>query len=285
METAVNHLDCLIGHHGRWGRGGCRRPGFKKGADGGCNSGDEKSGPNFWFSPEEKQTLKQVITTVREAAKTAAFEIGGATAGDCAGQTVEIAVRSSIRRAMIVQKTVGSGKGGKRQCKEKSEELGSSSSDDESESDNEKESVTTDNKQMRKKAKTAAKKVAKLTRKEVADKFGKVAGNWAAAAVRQSMMVSIMQTYRVTQKQQAKEARKSQVGDEQMEVSAHETPSASVIEEPSYVMPSADEIAINNAVQTFCDMGYKPDEWLLNHIREAKGDIPAVFEKLRGNNQ
>jgi hypothetical protein len=292
-----------FGHHGRWGNGGggrCGRGGKRHGGPGG-DSEDEKAAA--FFTQEDKQNIMEVMKTVTEAAKTSAFEIAGVTAGDCAAQTVGVAVRSSIRRAMILEKTTGMIKRkrhsqGAKDAEDSSlpvEEEDSSTSD--SDSDDEQKDIPV-NKQIKKKAKAASKKIAKLTRKEVSPRFGKVAGKWAAIAARQSMMQSICQAHRASQRDLAKEERKAakngateETQPEPMEASGDAqnlyptlTPTAPVIE-PTFEIPSEEEIAINSAIQVFCDMGYKPDDWLISHIREAKGSIPAVFEKLKPTGQ
>jgi hypothetical protein len=279
-------------------------PGWAKGTGGRCGRGGKKQGADGaseddkeLFTQEDKQNMKQVIQTVTEAAKTSAFEIAGAAAGDCAAQTVAVSVRSSIRRAMILEKTTGVGKRRRQaqDCKDSEEtrvEEDSSTSD--SESDDEENDVAA-NKQIKKKAKTAAKKIAKLTRKEVTAKFGKVAGKWAAVSARQSMIQSICQGHRASQRDLAKEERKTAkkaAGETQPEpTDAGDTenlyptltPSAPEVE--TFEIPSEEELAVNNAIQVFCDMGYKPDDWLVSHIREAKGSIPAVFEQLKSSGQ
>merc|ERR1711894_787793 len=112
------------GRRGKWGM-------FRRFPEGEQSSGDENHGHRGGpMSKEEREKMQNILTTVKEAAKTQAYEVAGATAGDCAGEAVVIAVRSSIRRAMIVQRRSGLGPQERKKNKKHKEE--SSSSSDES---------------------------------------------------------------------------------------------------------------------------------------------------------
>ena len=311
------------GHRGpRCGRRG-KFPMFRK-FDGEQSSGEEGNGFRGPLSKEEREKLQHVIATVKEAAKTQAYEVGGATAGDCAGDSVVVAVRSSIRRALIVQKRSGLGLHDVKKKHKKHSEDTSSSDDSDVEYDtiNEAEHSTSDKKGMKRKAKTAAKVVSKVALKEVSESFGKLAGKWAAQAVRQTMIESIKQCMKAEGKREKKNAKKERKQSEQQPMEGVSGPVAttpqpltmSVNNVPIYpvvaptehvslfpgqtsavatapiVAPNtaaaavgvgAEEQAIMDAITAFKNMGFTPDEKLVDDIRKAKGDITKVFDQMK----
>ena len=299
---------------GRWaswgaGRGKCTRGGKRNMNE----SSDEDNRRNKEMPFETRQKVKEVVQLVREAAKSRAFALGGAVAGDCTGATVEIAVRSSIRRALLVQKTTGCGS--KRSKKDKKHQSDSSSSSSE-DSDIEVVDKVSDasGKGLKKRVKVAIKETVQITKKEVNDRFGKMAANWAAHAVRQSMKASIMKSIKAEKKREQPSV--SRINEEPMnedsasvnsrsESIAPSAPTATTAQSPESVYPeigsfvvmeappvpapvvakpNEEDEAIAKAVRAFQDMGFKEDDWLMTKIIEKKGNIPQVFESLRNEN-
>jgi len=317
------------GRRGKWGM-------FRRFPEGEQSSGDENHGHRGGpMSKEEREKMQNILTTVKEAAKTQAYEVAGATAGDCAGEAVVIAVRSSIRRAMVVQRRSGLGPQERKKNKKHKEE--STSSSDESDDcdfetiDEDSTAACDSKKNMKRKAKSAAKAVSKLAMKEVSESFGKLAGKWAAYAVRQSMLVSIKQCVKADLKREKKNARKemkknsvvtfagdnqpmdgvststavvpqgvnesvnNQSGVQPLTMTVNNVPiypfvapetvplySAPPAPEPvAAAPPSSEEQAIMDAITAFKNMGFNPDEKLVDDIRKAKGDIVKVFDQMK----
>lgn len=265
------------------------------------------------MTKEEREKVQNVVSIVKEAAKTQAYEVAGAVAGDCAGDSVVIAVRSSIRRALIVQKRSGLGPKVPKKKAKKQEDVSTSSS----ESDTEVEEIGEDNasepkKGLKKRIRVAAKNVAKLAAKEVTENFGKLAGKWAAQAVRQTMIASMKQCVKASLKKEKKGGKKEEKrvaiaapSDQQpmaMEVSSGTasqtlTPLTMAINNVQIYPEVADQVpllqagpedqsvaddqAILDAITAFKNMGFVPDEKLVNDIRKAKGDITVVFDNMR----
>ncbi|XP_063714243.1 uncharacterized protein LOC134842028 [Symsagittifera roscoffensis] len=315
---------------GRWGRGRGKCPMLRK-MDG-EQSSDEEAGnsPKHCGGPlgkEEREKLINVVNIVKESAKTQAFEVAGAVAGDCAGEAAAVAVRSSIRRALIVQRRSGLGPKQTKHTKPKKHHDGSSSSSDESDTDYETAHVidsATDSKKLKKQSKVAAKAVAKLAAKEVTESFGKLAGKWAAQAVKQSMLVSIKMCVKAEAKREKKQAKKDH---KQFSVTFHEDATSNVEQmegvwsgvntnsatsagagvseplsvtlnnvpiypmappeqvplhsEPQQPVLSAEDQAIMDAIAAFKNMGFTPDEKLVDEIKKAKGDITVVFDQMK----
>jgi len=259
------------------------------------------------LTKDEILKMENIVDVVKEAAKKQAFEVAGATAGDCAGDAVVIAVRSSIRRSIVVQKRSGLGADleRKRPGKSKIEDSSSSSSDTDSDTDvatskEIKVGGKVDKKEMKRKIKMAAKNVEKIAKNEVNAHFGKLAANWAAIAVRQSMVASMQHCVKASHKREKKEDNETDVpmdsGVKPTPVfsgnggnGAPEFPMTETI--PGYAgedsdtgnggIPLAEEQAVLDAIAAFKNMGFTPDEKLIKEIRKQKGDIMAVFENMK----
>ena len=292
------------------------------------------------LTKEQRETVDKIISTVQEAAKVNAFNVAGAMAGDCAGEAVAIAIRSSIRRALILQKRTGMKVKEMKQKNQKHKKRSSSSSSSTSSSDESdieaeiavEKSQGAPKKGLKRKMKAAAKSVQKMTYKEVNEHFGKMAAKWASQGVRQTMMATMKQALKAEGKQRnsVKEVPEPVEGNNTevlMDVSipvavvtgptAPEnpvmSPTASVRVYPSIVTendwdvvntapsgntnqasaasgdnPTAamteDEKRINEAIQMFVNMGFKPAENLINEIKKANGDVNVVFEKIFNQN-
>ncbi|XP_075256895.1 uncharacterized protein LOC142349309 [Convolutriloba macropyga] len=261
---------------------------------------------DIWTS-EQKEKLNLVSGTICDGAKMKLADVCRPEISDDIEGCIEVALRSAIKRAVVVQTKSGfEAEVAKKIPKKLKKESSSSSSSEDSDVDSETEIsiVKVDQRGLNKKLKSAVKETERLAFKEVNEHFGKLAAKWASQAVAQTMRESLKQFIKNGDKD--KEVKEPEDSGDQTKRATESTkprgcdkPTSS-----SWVPPNLgtaatplnelgnflfglgssamrDDKAIKEAVDAFKNMGFQPDEKLIEEIKKAQGDIARVFENMK----